>query len=61
VSSKHHLALVPVINYLVGMSGPGLLASFAYDYLGRRFSKTINGATTTFLSDGDDVRLELLK
>jgi RHS repeat-associated protein len=40
---------------LVGMTGSGLTASFVSDYLGRRFSKTISGTTTTFLNDGDDV------
>jgi YD repeat-containing protein len=40
---------------LMGMTGPGLSASFVSDYLGRRLSKTINGTTTTLLNDGADV------
>ncbi len=38
-------------NQLVGLSG-GTSASFAYDGLGRRRGKTINGLTTNFLYDG---------
>jgi RHS repeat-associated protein len=39
-------------NQLVGISGPGVSASFVYDGLGRRESKTINGNLTEFLFDG---------
>jgi len=39
-------------NQLSAMSGPGLSASFAYDPLGRRIRKTINGTATEFLYDG---------
>jgi RHS repeat-associated protein len=42
-------------NRLVSLSGPSLLASFSYDALGRRASKTINGMTTSYLYDGDDI------
>ena len=38
-------------NQLVGISGPGVSASFVYDGLGRRESKTINGNLTEFLYD----------
>jgi len=41
-------------NRLIAISGPGLSASFQYDALGRRISKTINGITTQFLYDGND-------
>ena len=34
-------------------------ASFVYDGLGRRTSKTINGGRTDFLYDGADIALEL--
>jgi RHS repeat-associated protein len=44
---------------LVGMTGPGLTASFVSDYLGRRVSKTINGTPTTFLNDGADLVSEI--
>ena len=39
-------------NQLQSISGPGGTASFTYDAVGRRSSKTINGATTGFLHDG---------
>jgi YD repeat-containing protein len=42
-------------NRLTGISGPAVSASFAYDAVGRRISKTINGTMTTFLYDGLDV------
>src|SRR5207244_12274377 len=38
-------------NQLVGLTG-GTSASFAYDGVGRRRSKTINSTTTNFLFDG---------
>jgi RHS repeat-associated protein len=40
---------------LVGLSGPGFTASFTYDVMGRRTSKTVNGQTKTYLYDGDDL------
>jgi RHS repeat-associated protein len=39
-------------NQLTGLSGPGLTATFGYDGLGRRWTKTINAARTDFLYDG---------
>lgn len=39
-------------NQLTGISGPSLTATFQYDGLGRRRSKTINGNSTSFLYDG---------
>ncbi|MGH7798558.1 MAG: hypothetical protein ACREQ2_27140 [Candidatus Binatia bacterium] len=36
-------------NQLVGISGPGVTASFVYDGLGRRERKTINSNITEFL------------
>lgn len=47
-------------NQLVSINGPGLTASFEYDATGRRISKTINGTSTTFLYDGDNVVQEQL-
>jgi RHS repeat-associated protein len=47
-----------VRNQLTAISG-GVTASFAYDGLGRRSSKTINSTTTGFWYDGDDVLAEL--
>jgi len=44
---------------LTGISKTGLTASFVYDGLGRRKSKTINGTTTGFWYDGNDVYAEL--
>jgi RHS repeat-associated protein len=39
-------------NQLVGISGPGVNATFVYDGVGRREAKTINGNLTEFLYDG---------
>jgi RHS repeat-associated protein len=39
-------------NRLANLSGPSVTAAFAYDALGRRQSKTINGAQTRFQYDG---------
>lgn len=38
---------------LASLTRPGVSAAFGYDPLGRRTSKTINGAATAFLFDGD--------
>jgi RHS repeat-associated protein len=46
-------------NRLVGISGPGISASFVYDALGRRIIKTINGVTTDFQYDGSDIVAEV--
>jgi RHS repeat-associated protein len=40
---------------LVSLSGPNITASFTYDAMGRRTSKTVNGQTKTYLYDGDDL------
>ncbi|MFO0729836.1 MAG: RHS repeat-associated core domain-containing protein [Nitrospiraceae bacterium] len=45
-------------NRLTGISG-GVTASFVYDGLGRRKSKTIGGTTTGFWYDGNDILTEL--
>jgi YD repeat-containing protein len=39
---------------LAAINGPTTSAAFAYDALGRRIGKTINGVTTTFQYDGLD-------
>jgi RHS repeat-associated protein len=44
---------------LTGLNGPGLTAAFGYDALGRRTEKTVNGATVTYLHDGDTPVQEL--
>jgi RHS repeat-associated protein len=46
-------------NRLVQMSSGSLLANFIYDALGRRVRKTINGATTRYLYDGNDIVAEI--
>jgi len=46
-------------NRLTSISG-GVAASFNYDPLGRRISKTINGVTTAFVYDGNDIVQEML-
>jgi RHS repeat-associated protein len=45
-------------NRLIGISG-GSTASFSYDALGRRASKTINNVATQFLYDGNDIVAEI--
>jgi RHS repeat-associated protein len=45
-------------NRLIGISG-GATATFAYDPLGRRVSKTINGTSTQFAYDGNDIAAEI--
>lgn len=39
-------------NQLTAMSRTGLSASFQYDALGRRVSKTVNGSTVSYVYDG---------
>jgi RHS repeat-associated protein len=46
-------------DQFVSLSGPSVTASFQYDAVGRRKSKTVNGTTTTFLYDGLNVVQEL--
>ena len=36
---------------LIGLSGPGLTASFQYDALARRSTRVVNGVSTAFLYD----------
>lgn len=47
------------LNQLETISGPNLFASFTYDALGRRISKTVGGVTTQFLYDGQDIVAEI--
>jgi RHS repeat-associated protein len=42
-------------NRLVGITGPGTTASFTYDALGRRATRTINGQTQAYQYDGADI------
>jgi len=42
-----------VRNRLVQLQSPSVTASFAYDPLGRRIERTINGETTHYLYDGN--------
>jgi RHS repeat-associated protein len=37
---------------LIAIAGPGVIASFQYDALGRRIARTLNGNTTQYLYDG---------
>ncbi len=46
-------------NQLISLGGPGVTASFQYDALGRRKSKTVNGVTTDFRSAGQSIVQEL--
>ncbi len=45
-------------NRLVGLDGPSVKASFAYDAFGRRASKNISGQLTQYLYDGINPVLE---
>jgi RHS repeat-associated protein len=40
---------------LVSLNGPNFTASFTYDAMGRRTSKTVNGQKKTYLYDGSDL------
>jgi len=40
-------------NRLMSASKSGMSAAYAYDPLGRRTAKTVNGTATFFLHDGD--------
>jgi RHS repeat-associated protein len=40
---------------LISLSGPNFTASFTYDAMGRRTSKTVNGQKKTYLYDGSDL------
>jgi RHS repeat-associated protein len=42
-------------DQLASINGPGVSANFQYDAFGRRQSKTVNGQTTEFLYDGNNV------
>ncbi len=44
---------------LIGLSGPGVTASFTYDAFDRRLSKTVNGMTTKYLYDDEELTLEV--
>jgi RHS repeat-associated protein len=44
---------------LIGISGPAVSASFVYDALGRRVSKTINGVRTEYQYDRQDIASEI--
>jgi len=39
-------------NQLLALTGPDVTATFSYDALGRRQSRSVNGASTQFLYDG---------
>ncbi|HXQ38087.1 MAG TPA: RHS repeat-associated core domain-containing protein, partial [Anaerolineales bacterium] len=42
-------------DQLTSVSSPGISAAFEYDFVGRRITKNINGAITSFLHDGNSV------
>ncbi len=41
-------------NELTSINGPGVTASFAYDPVGRRIGRTVNGSSTRFLYDASN-------
>jgi RHS repeat-associated protein len=46
-------------NKLVQVKKPGMMAQYAYDALGRRMSKTVNGKSTHYRYDKDNLTLEM--
>jgi len=46
-------------NQLIAIDGPGLSASFTYDVFDRRTSKTVNGATTAYHYDDEEIVAEI--
>ena len=46
-------------NRLITMNDPSVSGNFVYDALGRRVSKTINGTTTEYIYDGNDIVAEI--
>src|ERR1051325_10168028 len=42
-------------DQLVGVSGPGFNVSFQYDGMGSLVSRTVNGSTTAYLTDGPNI------
>jgi RHS repeat-associated protein len=46
-------------NRLVRIEKPGTLAEYSYGPLGRQLAKTVNGTTTEYRYDGEDLILEL--
>jgi RHS repeat-associated protein len=46
-------------NRLIAVNGPGVAATFTYDALNRRTSKTVNGVSSQNLHDGADVVQEM--
>lgn len=46
------------LNKLASITGPGLNAGFAYDALGRRVSRTLNGEVTWYSYDGEQAIAE---
>ena len=47
------------LDQLISASGPGYELTAAYDALGRRTHKTVNGQTTTYYWDGDRLAAEI--
>jgi len=46
-------------NKLVQVQKPGMIAQYVYDALGRRMSKTVNGNSTHYRYDGENLILEM--
>jgi RHS repeat-associated protein len=46
-------------NKLVQVQKPGMVAQYAYDAVGRRMVKTVNGTITQFRYDGDNLIFEM--
>ncbi|MDZ4338957.1 MAG: RHS repeat-associated core domain-containing protein [candidate division NC10 bacterium] len=46
-------------NQLIRVDRPGLVAQYHYDPLGRRIAKVVNGASTRFVYDNEDIVAEV--
>jgi RHS repeat-associated protein len=46
-------------NQITAISGGGQTISYKYDYMGKRISKTVNGVTTDYAYDGQNLIAEL--
>lgn len=46
-------------NRMTIHNGPGLTATYQYDYIGRRGKKVVSGASTTYLYDGQNLIREI--
>jgi YD repeat-containing protein len=46
-------------NQLIRVDRPGIVAEYRYDALGRRIAKVVNGVSTRFIYDNEDIVAEV--